>query len=170
MEMRADPPAGKENVRPFSLSHGRITIHCWIFNLRIDMVDMKPCFAAYLEIPHKIKLELAVVIRLVLTGALDRDLLVCNRRIISRSVNSPLEARLRADRRHSQSASHHTPGKPRRYSARFCYYYSGNLITQRISRCSPSPVDTNRDLFLTGSIFKGVVRNAAETNHEGHSL
>lgn len=61
-------------------------------NCRIDMVDVKPCFPAYLKVPRKIKLELAMVIRLVLTGALNRDLFARNKRIIARSVNSSLDA------------------------------------------------------------------------------
>ena len=56
--------------------------------------DMKPCFPAYLEVPRKIKLELAVLISSASTSALHLDLLACDQRIIVRSVYPPLEARL----------------------------------------------------------------------------
>lgn len=47
-------------------------------NRWIDVVDVKPRWLAYLEPLRKIKLELTVILRCVLTGAIDGDLLAGN--------------------------------------------------------------------------------------------
>lgn len=79
------------------------------FDRRVDIVNVKRRWLPDFEVSRKIKLELAVVISIVFTSAVDLHLFACDEWAIPRSVNYPLEVRLRsggwADRRTSAQAT-----------------------------------------------------------------